>query len=307
MSTASAVPVTRGELEGDEALETLRDAGRRRLLLDTVARFRAADGFSHARALAFNVTLTILPALLALVGLAAALETDELRRVLQALIDEAAPGPAGDVLSQALREGDRRGGVTAVAFGAVATLAAATTTMAQVERSANRLYGVERDRPFVARYGRAFVLAVIAGGLLSAAVALLVGGQAIREEVGFGETGATVWRLLRYPLGLMFVVASVALLFEASPRRRQPEASWLAVGAALAAGLWVVFMVALDGWFGLTGSVGGTYGVLAGVVGVLVWAFLTSLALLLGLAFAAQLEAVRAGVREPRVERHHND
>jgi uncharacterized BrkB/YihY/UPF0761 family membrane protein len=35
------------------------------------------------------------------------------------------------------------------------------------------------------------------------------------------------------------------------------------------------------------------------MIAVLVWAFLTALAVFLGLAFAAQLEAVRAGVPEP--------
>ena len=61
MTTASGVPCTYGELEGDEALETLRRTGRRRLVEDAVIRFRAADGFSHSRALAFQTTLTLLP------------------------------------------------------------------------------------------------------------------------------------------------------------------------------------------------------------------------------------------------------
>ena len=78
MTTAAAVPRTHGELEGDEALETLRRTGRRRLLLDSVTRFRAADGFSHSRALAFQITLTLLPALIAVVGLAEALESGDL-------------------------------------------------------------------------------------------------------------------------------------------------------------------------------------------------------------------------------------
>ena len=60
MTTASAVPATSDELEGDEALETLRTAGRRRLVADSVDRFRAADAFSHSRALAFQFTLTLL-------------------------------------------------------------------------------------------------------------------------------------------------------------------------------------------------------------------------------------------------------
>ena len=83
MTTAASVPVTREEeLEGDDALETLRRTGRRRLVLDAVARFRAADGFSHSRALAFQVTLTVLPALIALVGLAGALEIESFSRVV---------------------------------------------------------------------------------------------------------------------------------------------------------------------------------------------------------------------------------
>ena len=105
MTTAAAVPQTRDELEGDEALETLRRTGRRRLALDAIVRFRAADGFSHSRALAFQLTLTILPALTAVVGLATALEQETFRRVVQNTINALAPGAAGDILTDALRQG----------------------------------------------------------------------------------------------------------------------------------------------------------------------------------------------------------
>ena len=64
MSTATSVPET-FELEGDDALRTLRRTGWARLVKDSFQRFRAADGFSHARALAFQVTLTLLPAVIA--------------------------------------------------------------------------------------------------------------------------------------------------------------------------------------------------------------------------------------------------
>ena len=83
MTTASSVPTTRGELEGDEAYDTLRRTGRRRLVVDSLTRFRAADGFSHSRALAFQVTLTLLPALIAVVGFAAALGQDDFTRVVR--------------------------------------------------------------------------------------------------------------------------------------------------------------------------------------------------------------------------------
>ena len=103
MTTASAVPPTRGELEGDEALETLRRTGRRRLVMDAVSRFRAADGFSHSRALAFQVTLTLLPALIAVVGFAAALGQDDFTRIVRDTIQDLTPGAPGEILTDALR------------------------------------------------------------------------------------------------------------------------------------------------------------------------------------------------------------
>ena len=310
MTTATAIPQTRDELEGDDAFETLRRTGRRRLLLDSIARFRAADGFSHSRALAFQLTLTVLPALIAVVGLATALDQETFRRVVQDTINALAPGAAGDILTEALRQGSssaaRESGETAMVAGLVAAVLAGTAAMAQVERAANRIYGVESDRPFTRKYLRALGLALSAGllGLLS--VVVLVGGAAIRNASAWSEGIDTAWALVRWPVGLVFAIASVSLLFEYSPRRRQPEASWLAYGALVASALWLAFMGLLAIYLNATDQFGATYGPLAGTIGVLLWSFLTSAALLLGLSFAAQLEAVRAGVAAPRVEREGN-
>ena len=306
MTTAAAVPPTRGELEGDEAFETLRRVGRRRLVADSVTRFRAADGFSHSRALAFQITLTLLPALIAVVGLAAALDQEDFRLVVRDTVQALAPGAAGELLTDALRQGStsarRESGETALVAGALAAAVAGTTAMAQVERGANRIYGVERDRPFARKYVTALLLAMSAGLLALLSLILLMGGAAIRDSVDWSEGLDAVWRVTRWPLGMVFAVASVSLLFEHSPRRRQPEASWLAFGAALSVVLWLAFMALLAVYIDATDSFGATYGPLAGTIGVLLWAFLTSVALFLGLAFAAQLEAVRAGVPSPRRE-----
>jgi YihY family inner membrane protein len=310
VTTATAIPSTYGELEGDEAFETLRAAGRRRLLLDSVARFRAADGFSHSRALAFQFTLTLLPALIALVGLAAVADQEEVRRIVEATVKDVAPGAAGDMLTEALSHGSsssrRESGETAVVAGLIAAVVAGTSAMAAVERGANRIYGVERDRHFWRRYGIALALALTAGtfGLLS--VIVLVGGAAIGEAIGYKETLGSIFHIARWPLGIGLVVGALALLFEVAPKRRQPEASWLAFGAGVSAVLWLLSMAALDVYVDGTNSFGATYGPIAGTIGVLLWTFLSSIALFGGLAFAAQLEAVRAGISEVRVDRDEN-
>jgi uncharacterized BrkB/YihY/UPF0761 family membrane protein len=75
--------------------------------------------------------------------------------------------------------------------------------------------------------------------------------------------------------------------------------SWLAVGAGLSLLLWLLFSGGLALYVASSGSFGQVYGPLTGIVALLLWSQLTSVALLLGLAFAAQLEAVRAGVAAP--------
>ena len=306
MTTSTTVPETRHELEGDHAVETLRETGSRRLALDSFQRFRAADGFSHSRALAFQLTLALLPALIAVVGLASALDQETFRRVVQDTINALAPGAVGEILTDALKQGStsasRESGETALSAGAIAALVAGTTAMAQIQRGANRIYGIERDRPTLFKYVTALILTISAGllGLLSAV--LLVGGAAMREAIGGGETFDTVWAIARWPVGLTFAVGSIALLFEVSPSRRQPDWSWLAFGAGVSTFLWLIFMGVFVVYLNATDSFGATYGPLAGTIGVLLWSFLTAVALFLGLAFAAQLEAVRAGVTATSVE-----
>ena len=137
-------------------------------------------------------------------------------------------------------------------------------------------------------------------------VAEAVGGAEPSDSVGWGDTIDAVWAVLRWPAGAALAVTSIALLFEHAPRRRQPEPSWLAFGAGAAALLWLCFMAMLVVYLEATDSFGTTYGPIAGTIGVLLWTFLSAVALFLGLAFAAQLEAVRAGVMHPRVERDEN-
>ena len=59
MSTANHVPETWG-LTGDDAVQTLERTGRLALIRDAFKRLRYADGFSHARSMAFLTSLVFL-------------------------------------------------------------------------------------------------------------------------------------------------------------------------------------------------------------------------------------------------------
>jgi YihY family inner membrane protein len=309
MSTATSVPETY-ELEGDDALRTLRTTGWGQLAKDSFVRFRAADGTSHSRSLAFQVMLTLLPFMIAVVGLATALNVDQLRQLFTQTVDRLAPGPAGQIFTQAISQGAKsatRGGIAALLLGAVAALASATVAMGQIERGANRLYGVEQDRPTAQKYLNGFKLACTAGVLTVAAFLIIVGGTDVARATGLSGVVKGLWTVLRWPLSIGFVILAFALLFRAAPRRHQPSWSWLAVGSGVSVLLWFVFTGALAFYLDVSsGTFGRTYGPLTGIIAILIWTFLTSLAIYLGLAFAAQLEAVRAGVPAPTTGEREN-
>jgi uncharacterized BrkB/YihY/UPF0761 family membrane protein len=63
---------------------------------------------------------------------------------------------------------------------------------------------------------------------------------------------------------------------------------------------WVLCTVGLGLFFALSKTFGETYGPLAGLIALLLWALLSSVSILLGGAVTAQLEAVRAGAGPPR-------
>lgn len=300
MSTATPVPET-VDLDGDDARDTLRSTPTGQLLRDTVARLRWADGFSHARATAFQVVLTIVPGILVLVAVASRLHWESLSSAIIRSIESIAPGQASEVFRDAFDRGSQAGASSdwaAITAGSVALLVSGTTAFGQVERAANRIYGVEVDRPSARKYLHGFVLMISAGLLLGLYFAAIGLGSGWGPSEG--GTAHWWWAVGRWPRGALCLAAAITVIFRTSPRRRQPTWSWLVAGTMLAFAGVVLVSLLLSGYLTASSSFGETYGPLAGFLGLLLWSYLSCLAVYLGLAFAAQLEAVRAGMRETR-------
>jgi YihY family inner membrane protein len=301
MSTANRVPET-WELSGDDAWKTLASTGTMRLVRDASKRFRAADGFSHARSLAFALGLVLLQGIIAAVGLASALDEGPVSLVIVGTIRATVPGPAGHLLTQAVDQAHRAGAshrYLALVVGLVGAIITGCTFMGQLERGLNRIYGVEKDRPTVRKYGLALLLTLSVGFLATVGFTAAALGASIGESLE-SEPAAFVWDAIRWPLALVLMTSAFALLFRWSPRRRQPAWSWLAFGAAVSAALWAVATLTLSLFFRTSTTFGDTYGPLAGIVALLLWALLSCIALLFGGAIGAQLEAVRAGASPPK-------
>src|SRR5689334_20514991 len=193
MSSPEPVPETRmmpgDELSADDAFLALKHYGRWPLLRDAFVRFRYGDGFSHSRALALQLCLAIVPFLIALSGLATDLGAEAGGRLIADSVVALTPGDSVGLVRDLLdeNEGNEDAGELALTLGLITGLIALTTAMAQIERGANRIYGVERDRPALFKYVRATLLMACAGVPALIGFLLLVAGRP------FGEAAEAHW------------------------------------------------------------------------------------------------------------------
>ena len=273
MTTARTVPVTTemdgDELDAEDAWHLTRRHGLRAVLVASFVRFRYGDGFTHSRALALQTCLAIVPFLLAVMGLAADIDGDRPARVVATTVNAVSPATGDDdALVDALATGSEDSAEIALVIGLLFAVLSMTTAMGQVERGSNRIYGIRRDRPALHKYGRAAVFTVALAVPVGLGFLVLVAGGAFGDamvaEYGWSEGAHRAWQWGRWPLGLLILVVTIAVLFDHAPRRRQPALSWLALGSGVTVLLSMTAAAGLAAYSNISGSFSSTYGPLAG-------------------------------------------
>ncbi|WP_240796373.1 YihY/virulence factor BrkB family protein [Streptomyces sp. RFCAC02] len=270
----------------------------RTALTRTVKAFKAANLGDLAAGLTYYAVLAIAPALLALVSVLGLIG----RPAIDALKDNVAtlaPGSARDVLTTLLDElGSRRGQAgVALVIGVALALWSASGYVAAFMRASNTVYRMPEGRPvwktLPVRVGVTAVLVLLVA-LMSVGV-VFTGALARRagQVLGLGDTAVTVWNIAKWPVLAILAVLAVAILYRFAPNVRHGW-RWVTPGSLFAVLVWAVASVAFAVYVANFGSYNKTYGSLATVVIFLVWLWISNIALLLGLAYDAELERARA-------------
>ncbi|HWC32489.1 MAG TPA: YihY/virulence factor BrkB family protein [Actinomycetota bacterium] len=256
-----------------------------------------------AAGVAFYWFLTVFPLVIAGVGMLALVNaTDATVEAVQESIRSVLPGDAAAVLTGAVQNAAGRAagtGLVAAVVGIALAVWSASSGMAAAQVGLDVAYDVEEDRTFLKKRAMGMVLVLVALLLGGIASALLVFGQpigeAIREHVPGGAAFEIVWTVIRWALAFLAVATLFALFYFIGPNRKPPSWKWLSPGGLLATLLWLGASFALSFYvshFG--GSYAKTYGSLVGVVVLLLWLFVSALALLLGAELNGELERQRA-------------
>lgn len=303
MSSVTPVPETQLLLSQEDLIGHAVDKRIRtnqRIVREAFIRFRYGEGISNARASGLQLSLTTVPLMIAIVGLSDTFYAERIGAVVRRTILSLTPGASDPMVRTALEQPQGRDvSQFALWFGMVAAVIAMTTAMGQVERGANRIYGIQRDRPTMKKYSRAFVMVFAAGLPATMAYAILLAGPSFGEAVEreFGREDDVV-SVVALPLGVALLLMSVTIMLRFSPRRHQPGWAFLAVGAFAALLLPVAFTAGVAIYLSYSDDFGGVYGPLTAMIVLLLWSQMTGIAILYGAALCAQIEAESAGVHD---------
>jgi membrane protein len=263
----------------------------------TVREFKIDNLTDWAAALTYYGVLSIFPALLVLVSLIGLAG----QNVTTSLIDnlsQMTPQNVTDILTQAvanLQRSQRAAGLIAI-VGLAAALWSASAYIAAFIRASNAIYDVPEGRPIwktlPLRVGLTLLLMVLLAA--TALGVVLTGGLADRvgQALGIGATAVTVWDIAKWPVLLLVVSFTFALLYWASPNAKQGF-RWVTPGGVLGVLVWVAASAGFAFYAANFSSYNKTYGSLASIIIFLVWLWISNIALLLGAELNAELERER--------------
>ena len=115
-------------------------------------------------------------------------------------------------------------------------------------------------------------------------------GDALRDNLPFGSAFVVAWTVIRWTLGIAALTGLFATIYYLAPNRETPKWAWVSPGGILAAAIWLMASLGFSFYVSSFGNYKATFGPLAGVAVLLLWLYLTALAVILGGELNAELE-----------------
>jgi membrane protein len=242
---------------------------------------------------AFFGLLALIPALVALVSLYGLFaDPADVERQMEDTLT-AAPAEVRDLITQQLSSitdsASGALGLTAI-LSILVALWSASSGVKNLIAGVNAAYDEDETRGFVKL--RAVSLAFTLGAILFVVVSILLIAvlPSVLADTGLGTAGRFIVGGLRWVLLFVAMLLGLSLLYRYGPDRDGARWSWVSPGAILATVLWLIGSVGFAIYTANFGKYNETYGSLGVVVVVMLWLWITALAVLLGAELNAELE-----------------
>jgi membrane protein len=273
----------------------------------TLARVYKDDVIGKAAQLSYFFIFALFPLLFFLASLLGYFtQSDELRDSLLRYLSTVVPKKASILIRDTLDEITQASSGGKISFGLLLTVWMASFGVGAIVSTLNAAYGVKESRPWWKAQLIAIWLTVAIALLIISALALvLYGGNiavVVAERFAFGERFTFTWNLLQWPIVLVFVLLAFALVYYFAPNLKEVKWQWITPGSVLGLALWILVSSIFRLYLRFFDTYSTTYGSLGAVMILLLWLYLTGVAILVGGEMNAVIEdaAARAGAPDAK-------
>jgi membrane protein len=244
--------------------------------------------------MAYFFFLSVFPALLLLFAITGVIGGDAAFLRITTVVRTITPADVSGFLHDFLTDLTAERSRVPLSLGVLILLWAGSSAIAALTDALNQLHGVSEGRGWWSR--RLLALAILAVGslLVVAGTILVIGGITALRALGM----SAVWDVARWPLAAALPLVAVWLAFYFLPDRTRAGAWWGSlVGAAVATLLWAIATMLFSLYIQSIRDYSAAYGAIGAVIALLIWFFLSALAVLIGGVVDATLEHHRINPR----------
>ena len=258
----------------------------------TVVSFYDDQATHHAGALTYYALMSLFPLLLLAVSLLGLLGEfpstyNSIIHYLRGVVPATTLAPLDTALRAALKS--KGTAVAALAVGVVAALYGATGYLEAARRALNVVFEAHHGRSFVRRKLTDLASTVVLLALVLATVILMFAGGGVVRDL-FGTGAALAWRIGRWPAALLTALLVFSFLYFVTPDVEHRAFRWITPGAVAGVTLWLLASAAFSVFLAHFSSFNVTYGSFAAAIILLIWLWLTNVALLFGAEVNAEIE-----------------
>ncbi|MGH9523652.1 MAG: YihY/virulence factor BrkB family protein [Terriglobales bacterium] len=221
------------------------------------------------------------------------------------------PASASQLVSKTVQTTLQNSGGGKLSFGVALALYSASAGMSAMIAALNNVFEVRETRSWLKTKALALGLTLFNGFLVvTGLVMLLFGGKIAAGALGGASWLVTLSKVAQYPVAMVFLLLSYSVMYYFAPNIDHPHWEWVTPGSAVGVFLWLFAAFALREYLHLTNAFTSTYGALGAVMILLLWYYVTGLAILIGGEVnseiekaAGQKEQARQAGRPPRSEK----
>ncbi len=212
------------------------------------------------------------------------------------------PASAHDMLQQTVSHSVQASGGGKLTFGIVLALLSASGGMLALMGALNAIFEVREGRGMIRQRATALGLTLATGILVLLAIGLITFGGNLAHSVAGGSL-YWIWQIVQYPIAIAFLLFSYSLIYYFAPNVDHPKWHWVTPGAVVGVILWLIVSFGLRVYLHFFNTYSATYGALGAVMVLLLWFYVTGMAILIGGEINAVVEraAMNHGSREQQL------